>query len=516
MKTIKVCIANPGTLSEYFSQTDNVIMFKEKGISFSDNDPIELAIEGPLTNDDIKFFRKLCGGGESLGEGHKRYVEILDLSRATFIDGNGYYFTTRNDFHIAHSKTQPQVVTSFMFAKLNIQKVILPHDIVTIERNAFFRSSIPTIIFPETIQLLEQEALYGCEIETLSINAETILQKSLSHCHRLSEITIGEKVKHINGAFGYNQKLMNIEVAPGNNYFKMQDQCLLNSGETQFLLYAQEAGRTQLIIPEGIERVCGGAIQGEASLTEIVLPESLRYIGADAFSMSNIEELHIPAEVISISDRAFPRSLSCLYFHSAVPPEIKNEKYYPLTAIYVPKGCAEPFKQKFKWHADIIQEASYDAQVRKPRKEVKNRAFYRQLARELKEMTPIEITHHTHVLEQGRFEGEEFLTIWKKNLYYIKWMLRFGAIVDISNDVFAYLLKHYPAKRPAINNLKALLTVCKVKRAQKAEEEEELRREFLNYMEEERRYKDEQDEIELAKKLFEDMMNEYEAWGNID
>ena len=135
---------------------------------------------------------------------------------------------------------------------------------------------------------------------------------------------------------------------------------------------------------------------------------------------------------------------------------------------------------------------------------------------EIKEITPIEITHHTNILKQGRFEAEEFLSIWKKNLYYIKWMLRLGAITNISNDVFGYLLKHYPAKRKAINNLKALLAVCKVKRAQKEEEIEYERAQLREYIAEQRRYKEELDEIELANKLFEDMMNEYEAWGNID
>ena len=516
MKSINVCISNPGTLSDYFTQADNAMIFKEGGISFSDSDPIDLAIEGPLDNEDIKFFRRLCGGGESLREEHKRYVETLDLSGATFVAGNGCFFTTRGDFHTARYAAQPRIVTGFMFAKLEIKKVVLPRDIITIESNAFFHSTIPTILFPETIQLLEQESLCKCRIETLSINAETILQKSFNFCRRLREIRIGEKVKHINGAFGYNQGLMKIEVAPGNKSFKMQDKCLLNSEGTQFLLYAQETGQTKLIIPEGIERVCGGAIQGEASLTEIALPASLRYIGANAFSMTLIEELHIPAEVISISGSAFPESLRRLYFHSAVPPEIKNEKYYSLTAIYVPRGCTEPFKQVFKKHADIIREADYDAQARKPRKEVKNRAFYRELVRELREMTPIEITRQTHVFEQGRFEGKEFLSVWKKDLYYVKWALRVGAIVDISDDVFAYLLKHYPVKRPAINNLMALLTVCKVKRAQKAEEEEELKKEWLNYIEEQRRYEDERYNIELANKLFNEMMDDYEAWGNLD
>lgn len=520
MATIKICISKPGTLSEFFIQTDDIITYKSNGLSFSESNPIELIIEGQLNSEDVKFFHKLCSIGKSVSETHKQCIKILDLSKATFIADDNSYFTT-NDYynHQAYYKTKPFTVTSYMFAYFNVQEVVLPYDIVAIESNAFFRSSIKSIIFPETIRLLHPESLAKCQIETLSINAETINQKSFSCCTYLREIKIGKNVKHINGAFDNNKSLIKVELAADNEYFKIQDNCLLNTKGNQFVLFAQYQNLSKLIIPDGVERICGGAIQGEVHLTEIVLPTSLRYIGAHAFIRTNIEELHIPAEVISISGGAFPRTLNCLYFYSENPPKIQDARdliYYKLTTIYVPKNCVDRYKQEFKWLADIIVEANYDAQVRITSKEVKNRAFYKELVREIKEIAPIEITHHTNILKQGRFEGEEFLSIWKKNLYYIKWMLRLGAIVNISNDVFGYLLKYYPVKRRAINNLMALLTVCKVKRAQKAEEIEYEKAQLREYIAEQKRYKEELDEIELANKLFEDMMNEYEAWGNID
>ena len=520
METIKICISKPSTLSEYFIKTDDIITYKGSGLSFSKSNPIKLIIEGQLNSSDIKFFHELCRRGKSASETHMQIIKILDLSKATFIADDNSYFTTSDYYHHeAHYKTKPFTVTSYMFAYLNVQEVVLPYDIVTIESNAFFRSSITSIIFPETIKLLQQESLYSCQIETLSINAETINQKSFSCCTHLKEIKIGKNVKHINGAFNNNKTLCEVEIDADNEHFKKQGNCLLNSGGNQLVLYAQAKDRTRLIIPDEVERICGGAIQGEAHLTEIVLPNSLRYIGAHAFIQTNIEELHIPAEVISISGGAFPRTLNCLYFYSETPPKIQNARdliYYKLKTIYVPKNCADRYKQEFKWFTDIIVEANYEAQVRITRKAVKNRTFYKELVEEIKEITPIEITHHTNILKQGRFEAEEFLSIWKKNLYYIKWMLRLGAITNISNDVFGYLLKHYPAKRKAINNLKALLAVCKVKRVQKAEEIEYERAQLREYIAEQRRYKEELDEIELANKLFEDMMNEYEAWGNID
>lgn len=516
MELIKVSVSIPGTLSSNFIQIGDVVTYKTGNISFSDSKPVELIVEGPLDSGDVMFFRELCGGGDVLSKRFKRYVEILDLSRAMFVSCDSHYFTSKNDFYTAYHKTKSRTITSFMFAKLKLHKVILPSDITTIESNAFFGSFIPNIIFPDDVLLLQQESLCNCGIESISINAETILQKSFSMCTNLSEIKIGEKVKHINGAFSYNIKLRSVEVAKENKYLKIQNHCLLNSAGTQLILHAQKSECEKLIIPEGVERVCGGAIQGESTLSEIVLPNSLRYIGQRAFLRTNIKEMHIPAEVISISNNALPKSLNCLYFHSEFPPETKSDIYHRCTTIYVPRGCADSYKQKITKHANIIQESEYNAQARIPRKEVKNRAFYKKLVCEIKEMIPIEITHHTDVINQGRFDGEEFIYIWKKNLYYIKWMLRLGAITDITNNVFTHLLQSYPMKRPAINNLKALLTVCKVKRAQEAEEAAEYRKQLLNYLEEQRKYKEELDEIELANKLFEDMMNEYEAWGNID
>lgn len=359
--------------------------------------------------------------------------------------------------------------------------------------------------------------MYACRIETISINVETILQKSFCACKFLNKIIIGENVKHLNAAFGYNKGLKSVELSSDNKNFKLIDNCLINSKGTQLVLYIQQAECTKLIIPSGIERVCGGAIQGESYLTEIILPQTLRYIGFDAFAMTNIQELHIPAEVVSISDRAFPKTIERLYFYSEMPPTMNVDVWFLRNAsIFVPKGCVNQYKQKWEKYSPIIKEAEYEFHKLKPRKEIKNRAFYRALVCEIKEMSSIEIINHAIIFNQGRFEGCSFLAIWSKNLYYIKWMVRLGAIIDIKNDVFCFLFKHYPLKSKAIKNLKALLTVSQIKRAKTEEEAEKLKQQYLEYMFEIVDWKMEQDALEESNRLFEEMMNEYEAWGNID
>lgn len=518
MKTVRIFLSNPGTLANYFTKKDKEVIFNENGFSFSASNPMDLIIEGELNNTDIEFIRDLCIIDRRSNK-NCSFVENLDLSKVTFVsDNEGSYFTTRDPYgRLCSYATMNHVITSYMFARLSIQNFILPQDITTIEHHAFDRASIKTIVFPDSLKLLQQSSIEACKIENITINAETILQKSFCGCGFLNKITLGEKVKHINAAFGYNRGLKQIEIAENNKNFKKIDNCLVNAKGTQLILFIQEEHQTAISIPEGIERVCGGAFQGEPHLTEIILPNTLKYIGSSAFYLTKISEIHIPAEVVSISDHAFPNSIERLYFYSPIPPTMHiNVWYFRNTTIFIPKGCKELYQQKWKQYVGILHEADYEAHTTKPKKEIKNRAFYKELVSELKGMTSITITHPSMFFTQGRFEGCTFLSVWSKNLYYIKWMIRVGTISDIDNTVFNYLLAHYPVKAKAIRYLITLLHVSQFKRAKAQEENERIRNEYMEYMAEIAAWKAEQAEIEEANRAFEEMMNEYDAWGNID
>lgn len=516
METVKICISAPGTLPTFFSKSHEGVILKENGHVFSSTYLMELIIAGPINNVDIKFLREICTTNDR--QTSISVVEVLDLSYATLVPGEGWYYSTRDKYDKQnHHKIKSRIITGYMFYRLTLRKLILPIDVIKIESYAFKFASISTIVFPDSLKTLEQESLYGCTVEEISINAEDVLQKSLYGCHSLNKIIIGKEVKHINGAFGRNKRLKIFELAEENENFRIQNNSLLNKNETQLVLFIQQEECTQYIIPEGIERICGGAFQGDAYLTNIVMPESLRYIGSSAFAMTKVEELHIPTEVISISEEAFPASIKHIYFYSSIPPTMKVSIWYLKNAtIFVPKECGKQYKQKWNMLASIIQEADYDAQTRKPRKEIKNRAFYKALVSELREMGSMNIVHHMVVFLQGRFEGETFLSVWSKNLYYIKWMVRLGTIADIDKSVFSHLLTHYPVKAKAIRNLITLLMVSQFKRAEALQEAERIRKEYMEYMAEIKRYKEEQIEVEDANRAFEEMMDEYDAWGNID
>ena len=71
-------------------------------------------------------------------------------------------------------------------------------------------------------------------------------------------------------------------------------------------------------------------------------------------------------------------------------------------------------------------------------------------------------------------------------------------------------------KHPAINNLKSLLTVYQIKHAKEDAERLRIKKEYEEYLSEQYRNQYDREEQIIARKDFEDMMNDHEAWFNID
>lgn len=523
METIKIKTLHSGVLHTYFKIEDKTI--RCGNIVLSKEEPVELQIEGRINSSDIIFLRGLCGGEIGFSRRKSGYVKVLNLENIVFDFDNTPYFKTRSDYRTgAAYGTKSETITSYMFAALSgIEEIILPLDIKTIEKRAFYDCSARVVVIPNCTQTLEANAFERSRIESIRVNAITIKNGCFESCYHLKNIAFGKDVKYINGAFDFHSELESVEISPENKNFRIADGCVLNAKGTHLVLYVQHESIMRLVVPDGVERICGAAFQGKQILKEIALPDSLQYIGSGAFGCTSIEKIHIPSNVTIISGQFLPRTTESIYFHSPTPPELKGESIFtrqvlfnPDFVIFVPKGCMKPYQEKFEKYKECVCEADYEPQDRTQKKEVKNRAFYKKLVSEIREIPTIEIAHYYDVFPQGRFAGEQFINVWKSNLYYVKWMIRLGVITNITDEMFDYLLVNYPMKRPAINNLKGLLTITQIKRARKAEDEERLKSEYIKFIAEQEQYRMEEDDIKEANRQFEEMMNEYEAWGNID
>ncbi len=96
------------------------------------------------------------------------------------------------------------------------------------------------------------------------------------------------------------------EPAPESEGFRYR---LLEDGTAEILKYT--GSELRLVIPEALDGRPVTAIGDEAfynyrySMQDLVIPETVTRIGSDAFAMTDLEEIEIPAGVVSMGDNPF-------------------------------------------------------------------------------------------------------------------------------------------------------------------------------------------------------------------
>lgn len=70
--------------------------------------------------------------------------------------------------------------------------------------------------------------------------------------------------------------------------------------------YTEEKCVTEVVIPDGVQRIGERAFLNCDNITNVIIPDSVKSIGADAFKdCVSLESVIIPDTIIYISDSAF-------------------------------------------------------------------------------------------------------------------------------------------------------------------------------------------------------------------
>lgn len=232
-----------------------------------------------------------------------------------------------------------------------IKKVIIPDYITRIAPDAFkFCDKIKEIYIPDSVSKLPIQAFIGClSLEKIHLS-ETITEipdGTFFDCINLKEIHITKNIKYISGsAFEGCKNLRRITLDDNNRYFKCVSGCLItNDGE----LIISEGNSLptdgtikkisgaafhaldfkSIVIPEGVIEIDSYMIShpfhGCDQLKELILPETLEYIGVSAISgCRSLKEIHIPKNVSQIMEGALTYCGSL----SSVEVDKENKKFY--------------------------------------------------------------------------------------------------------------------------------------------------------------------------------------------
>lgn len=163
------------------------------------------------------------------------------------------------------------------------------NNVVTIKKQAFYgNKTLKSVRLPDTVRFLGKEAFHACR--------------------ELSEIDAGMSVCGID-----------ITAVKNTQWWRNQGQGLICLGGSVLGYNAPRgAGPSSIIIPDGIKEIAdeanlgddGSSMTGKRSkLTEVELPDSVVYLGANAFCESSIQEITLPKGLKKIGRRAFRNTL---------------------------------------------------------------------------------------------------------------------------------------------------------------------------------------------------------------
>ncbi len=259
--------------------------------------------------------------------------------------GMGVFFDTL-DFG-KHSKVREIGVNAFSGA--SFETIVLSENLERIGAGAFMGNAVKQIAFPETLEYIGEEAFYACgdlaeinfaensDLQVISTRAfglcdafgSIVLPESVTEigdyafeiCEGLTGVRIGKKVAKIGlHSFTGCSFLKEIVVDPQNADYSTVNSDLYTKNGKGLVRYCFGKREKKFTVPSTVTDILECAFDAynlNSYLEEIVLPDKLETIGADAFRSCDAKFV-IPASVKSIANRAFADSLISEF---AISPE---------------------------------------------------------------------------------------------------------------------------------------------------------------------------------------------------
>ena len=209
---------------------------------------------------------------------------------------------------------------AFAYCK-NLQSVVIPNSVVSIGEMAFIDCpNLQGIVIPNSVKNIGARAFMDCpNLQGIVIpnSVKNIGAQAFYGCKNLQSISMSESVANIDSfAFVLCPNLSKIEASPNNRRYSSKDGALYSkSGDTLFLVPKKTAAFT---IPSTVKCIGDEAFAFCDSLRSIVIPNSVTSIGKSAFARcTNLQSVVIPNSVTSIKWRTFG---GCTNLQSVVIP----------------------------------------------------------------------------------------------------------------------------------------------------------------------------------------------------
>ena len=257
---------------------------------------------------------------------------------------------------------------------------IFPESVKYVGDDAFEEcKNLKSVILSEKTVSVGYDAFENCDnLETFDfLNVEEIGAAAFSSCDSLKTIRFTDRLKSIgNFAFGACDaiesvyipssvekidracfakcdKLTSIKVDKKNKSYKDIEGVLFTKDGERLVQYPSGNSRTEYIFPESVKYVGDDAFEECKNLKSVILSEKTVSIGDDAFGWcNNLKTINFTEKLKSIEDSAFEfcENLESITSFSENPPTIE-ENVFPDTVkqIFVPEKSVQKYKEAEGW-----------------------------------------------------------------------------------------------------------------------------------------------------------------------
>ena len=200
------------------------------------------------------------------------------------------------------SVSLPDTLTSMIdmvfYHCTSLKSIDLPDSITNMGGGIFYEcTSLTSLRFPTKLDTVWAQSVRGCTSltsVTLPPHVKTIMSSAFQDCTALTEIVLPDSVEEIDSNAFTDSGIY-------NNAANWEDGALYVG---RWLIEAKNV--STLRVKDGTAGIADDACGVNRELTEVILPDSLRYIGNTAFAgCTALKEITIPAGVKRINGYAF-------------------------------------------------------------------------------------------------------------------------------------------------------------------------------------------------------------------